>query len=356
MPEPTVHIVRADIPKESDRWTKAWKTWPMREVFAHPGYVALFAGGEEIPAAALADVNGVTVLYPFIIRPLRTETFWEPSCGDCVDLVSPYGYGGAYWWGERDRSAVARTFWRHFDSWASDANVVSEFIRFDLHPDRLAPYPGNVDTRLMNVVRSLQLSPQQLWMDMAHKVRKNVKRARSSGLRVLRDGSGALLEDFVRIYRNTMSRRGANKRYLFPLEWFRRLVDGLTGQFVFFHALKDDRVVSSELVLVSSDIVYSYLGGTDTEASRDRPNDLLKFEIMLWAQEEGKREFVLGGGHQPEDGIFRYKRSFAPRGLTPFSIGTRILDPERYARLCRRASQDRGVNVADPKYFPAYRS
>ena len=32
---------------------------------------------------------------------------------------------------------------------------------------------------------------------------------------------------------------------------------------------------------------------------------------------------VLGGGYGADDGIFRYKRSFAPHGLVPFFVGRR---------------------------------
>jgi hypothetical protein len=67
---------------------------------------------------------------------------------------------------------------------------------------------------------------------------------------------------------------------------------------------------------------------------------------MLWAKRAGKRRFVLGGGHEPDDGIFRYKRSFAPGGLVPFEVGMRVLDPERYAELS---------GGRETTFFPAYR-
>ena len=34
---------------------------------------------------------------------------------------------------------------------------------------------------------------------------------------------------------------------------------------------------------------------------------------------------MLGGGYGADDGIFRYKRSFAPHGLVPFFVGRRVL-------------------------------
>ena len=54
---------------------------------------------------------------------------------------------------------------------------------------------------------------------------------------------------------------------------------------------------------------------------------------------------------ESDDGIFRYKRSFAPRGLVPFYVGRRVLDPELYRDLTESVGGPR-----EPGYFPAYRS
>ena len=52
-----------------------------------------------------------------------------------------------------------------------------------------------------------------------------------------------------------------------------------------------------------------------------------------------------------DDGIFRYKRSFAPHGLVPFFVGRRVLEPELYAELTERAG-----GASDGAFFPAYRA
>ena len=78
-----------------------------------------------------------------------------------------------------------------------------------------------------------------------------------------------------------------------------------------------------------------------------RPNDLLKWQLILWLRNEGKRRFVLGGGYSADDGIFRYKRSFAPHGLVPFFVGRRVLQQELYNRLTG-AAKSRDV-AASPK-------
>ncbi|MDP9145709.1 MAG: GNAT family N-acetyltransferase, partial [Actinomycetota bacterium] len=294
-----------------DRWRTLWERWPTREVWAHPSYAKLYdAGGAQAVCASWEGADGC-VLYPMLLRNLETEPWWKPSLGPATDIVSPYGYGGPFFWG-RDRVSVAAVFWPSFREWADRVGVVSEFVRFSLFPDDLLPYPGETEISLQNAVRDLSADPDALWMDVGHKVRKNVKRAQREGVTVMIDPAGARLREFLSLYHRTMGRRGAGEEYFFPLHYFETIVRTLPGQHAFFHAFHAGRMVSTELVLRSATSVYSFLGGSDERAYSVRPNDLLKWEIVLWAQREKLRRFVLGGGLEMEDGIFRHKLAFAP--------------------------------------------
>jgi Acetyltransferase (GNAT) domain len=326
---------------DSADWLAHWISWPGREVYAHPGYVSLFEDERTRAHCAGWRSEGGSVLYPFLLRDLRGEPFGV----DAADVITPYGYGGAFFWG-RDRDAVAAKFWEAFDGWAAEQPVVSELVRLALFEDELLPYPGDREQRLVNVVRDLEPGADELWMDCEHKVRKNVKKARRAGVRIEFDVAGARLDDFLRLYLHTLDRRDAPERYRFSREFFERLPE----QRIYVHALHGDDVVSSELVLLSEQSAYSFLGGTDSEAFELRPNDLLKWELILWAKEARKRRFVLGGGYGADDGIFRYKHSFAPHGLVPFFIGRRVLEPELYRELTERTGAR-----ADADFFPAYR-
>jgi hypothetical protein len=328
------HVWSAD----SAEWLEHWATWPEREVFAHPRYVSLYADdhSQALCAAWRSDDGGV--LYPFLLRDLRVEPFGV----DAADIVTPYGYGGAFAWGEAPAG-----FWPAFDAWAAEQHVVSEFVRLALFEDELLPYPGEREQRLVNVVRDLAPSADELWMDCEHKVRKNVKKARRAGVTIEFDTDGARLDDFVRLYAHTLDRREAPTRYRFSRDFFEQLPDA----YVYVHALHDDEVVSSELVLLSEHNAYSFLGGTQSDAFDLRPNDLLKWELILWAKQAGQRRFVLGGGYEADDGIFRYKRSFAPHGLVPFYVGRRILEPQLYRELTERVG-----STVESAFFPAYRA
>jgi lipid II:glycine glycyltransferase (peptidoglycan interpeptide bridge formation enzyme) len=238
--------------------------------------------------------------------------------------------------------------------------VVSEFVRFDLFHAQALPYPGERVRRLDNVVRRLDIDEGTLWHDFKPKVRKNISAARRRGVRIEPDSRGDRFDDFFRVYQHTMSRRGAGNGSRLARDYFERLQRNLPGQFMYFHALHQDRVVSTELVLVSEHNVYSFLGGTDSGSFALRPNELLKYEIMLWAKAVGKTHFVLGGGYRDNDGIFLYKRALAPKGVVPFFVGHRILRREPYDQLLetRRAQvkAEQGEWTPEPGYFPEYRA
>jgi hypothetical protein len=348
-------MLNADVATDRAAWLASWRASAAREVWAHPDYVTLFAQpGERALCAVLVDDAGGMML-PLIQRPLARES-WAPGFERLFDLTSPYGYGGPFAWGVVDPPE----FWRRITEWARLAGAVSMFLRLSLSWNGPLPLGASVEQRRLNVVRSLRHEPDFIWMDYEHKVRKNVNTARRHGLVVEIDSRGERLSAFLDIYRRTLERRDADSRYDFPDHWFQNLVNHLPGQFVLFHVLDGDTVVASELVLVSSNTLYSYLGGTRVEAYPLRPNDLLKHEIILWGREQGKTSFVLGGGYAEGDGIFRYKRAFAPSGLIPFRTASLICIPVAYAGLVRARLDSEGAGSGSRRpargFFPAYRA
>ena len=134
----------------------------------------------------------------------------------------------------------------------------STFARLSLFPGQQLPFRGEVVLDRLNVVRRLDLAPDELWRDFEHKVRKNVNCAKRSALTVEVDPSGRRIDDFLAVYYATLQRRAASDSYFFSRDFFQRLIRDLAGQFVFFHVLDGGRVVSTELVLLSADQMYSF--------------------------------------------------------------------------------------------------
>lgn len=352
-----IAIWDARDPAAVAEWRARCASWPAREVFADPAYVRLFAAERDQPLAAFMETDAGLILHPFILRPIDAPHLCEDQSRPSLDITSPYGYSGAFTSGATD--VDAKSFWSAFDDVCRQRGVITEFTRLSLfESERLAP-PGLVTQKLTNVVVDLCTPENQLWQEFQSKVRRNINRATRSGVQIEVDEEGRRLTDFVRIYTDTMRRRQAAEHYYFPRSFFESIVQDLPGQFAFFHALHDGRVISTELALVSGRSLYFYLGGTDEAYFDLRPNELLKFEVMRWGRARGKERYVLGGGHTPDDGIFRYKKAFAPRGLMPYHVASRVLDPRRYEAIVRaHLAEGRRRDEAwrpDVGFFPAYR-
>lgn len=338
-------------------WLDLWKRWPGREVMAHPDYVRLFArdGDRVFCAAARTSTGGI--LYPVIVRPISLEPWAKREPRGC-DLTTAYGYGGPFSWNITEREAMS--FWSQFDFWARSRGAITEFARLSLFPEQMVPFHGEILDRGPSVVRSLGFSDERLLADYEAKVRKNVKRARKEGVEITFDPLGLRLDEFISVYESTMNRREALSQYFFPRSFFESIITDLPGQFVFVHAIAGGKVVSSDLILLSVENAYFYLGGTLAEAYSSRPNDLLQHENFRYCRDRGLKQCILGGGYRPDDGVLRFKRSFAPGGDRPFRVGVKTYDREASSRLVERRrewerAQGREWNPVEG-FFPPYRS
>jgi hypothetical protein len=339
------------------RWLDLWGRWPEREPTAHPSYLAAIAAPDERPMCASMDFGDGGVIYPFLLRPIYAEAI--QSSRGLWDITGPLtGYTGAFHWNLRTLRPWA--FWYEFQGWATSHGVVSSFVRLSLFDDQILPFDGRTRVVQPNVIRDLQLPDDTLWTDFEHKVRKNVKRALADGLVVAHDPGCEDLEAFMEIYASTMRRRAAPVSLLFDLGFFQALAAELAGSLQLFFARAGSSNVAAELVLTSAHHGYSFLGGTLASSFAARPNDLLKYEIIRSLRDQGFTHYVLGGGPRPGDGIFRYKRSFAPNGVVDFKVGERVHDEATYEELVQRHSvavKSHGSQVTpDSDYFPAYRS
>ncbi len=296
------------------------------------------------------------IYYPFLLRDLRGEPFWRPAVGEAYDVITPYGYGGPEFIPAREGNGpgperekqLYQAFYAALRRWAQENRVISEFVRFSLFSGAMPHYYGQVEHNNDNIVVNLATGPENTWMTFRHKVRKNVQTAIKGGLEVHEDPEGDRLESFLDVYYDTLKRRQAASSYFLPAGWFKQLRQNLPGRHLFFHAIHGDKVVASELVLCSRSRVYSFLGGTLEDYFPLRASDLLKARIIQWAQGREYKQFVIGGGHRPHDGIFAFKKSFAPNGILPFYTGKMVFDENVYRALCRHQR-------TTGRFFPEYR-
>ena len=336
-------------------WLSIWSEWPDREVFAHPDYVNLYVRKDDRAVCAVQKNSAGLILLPMVLRPLAVEP-WAGMENEFYDLVAPYGYGGPYFSGEPDLTE----FWRNFQQWAIAQNIISAFFRFSPFAADITGLIDSVDSSGGNVIRSLAEGQEGIWKDYKHAVRTCVRFAEMNDVTVIFDERGERLPTFIQLYYQTMNRCHAAPQYYFPQEFFQRIVRNLQGQFFFSFAVYQGQEIAGKLVLNSREHIYPFLGGADERYFHLYPNQLLDTRIFFWGVEHGKKSCVLGGGYNGYDGVFQYKKKFAPAGVVPFSVGKHIFNLQAYEKMCEKRKryevQQGRICAEEGSYFPAYRT
>lgn len=336
---------------EQDKWDEIVRSFPDYDIFYLSGYSKAFmreAPRNGTPILLLYEDGEDRAINVVLRRDIAKDDKLAGKIeeGQYFDLITPYGYGG-FWGTITDWEELDRTYTQY----CIDNHYVCEFVRFELFSNYHEHYSGEVETRTHNVVRSLEMPVDEIWMDFKQKVRKNVKRANKNNLGIIVESTGEHMEDFLRIYYSTMDRSDAEDEYYFSRQFYEDLNE-MKDNVMYFHVVSEGRIISTELVIYGAENCYSYLGGTDRDYFDLRPNEFLKFEVIKWAKEKGLKNFVLGGGYGADDGIFQYKLCLAPHGVYDFYIGRKIFDREAYDELVGLRAGD----VLNERYFPLYRS
>ena len=346
-------ITQVEI-NDMEKWNDCVRSFLHYDVFYLPEYVSAFMNEDKkngIPILLLYENEEDRAINVVFKRDVALDAKFRDKIpeGKYYDLISPYGYGG-FMGKITDYDELNRTY----NVFCNERSYVCEFVRFELFSDYYAHYDGDVESRTHNVVRNLEMSLDDIWMDFKQKVRKNVKRANQNNLEIIIENTDDHLREFLDIYYSTMDRSNAEKQFYFSKEFYDTL-NQMRDNIMYFHVVSAGKIISTELVIYGSENCYSYLGGTNRDYFELRPNDFLKYEIIKWAKGHGLKNFVLGGGYGADDGIFQYKTCLAPHGIVDFYIGKKIFDKAAYQELVDIRYKEQQERLKE-SFFPAYRA
>jgi hypothetical protein len=328
------------------------------EPFYLKEYIDVFCGGTKnlICFSYVSSKNNTIAIMPGYLKPIvigEEETIY-------YDFITPYGYTGPIFSNNITQSDIEE-FWKLIDQWYIDNHVITEFIRFNLFGNQ-EHYSGEKFTTLHNVKGNI-INEEDQWAAFNYKVRKNVNKAIRENLTskiYFLEISDIIISEFHHIYMKTMKRRDTNKSYLYSFQDFKRFIKKNEKHSAICTIYFKDIPISSELILISEDSIYSFLGGTDENYFDKRPNDFLKVEALNWARTQGKKYYILGGGYNINDGIFIYKKAFFPNDIVDFYTGRKILNKKVYNQLVSKASNFRlaegldNLDLENDTFFPLY--
>lgn len=351
-------IINLDTAEGIENYESLLSTLNVSETYFLKEYIDVFCGGTKnlICFSYFSSKNNASVIMPGYLKPIvigEKETIY-------YDFITPYGYTGPIFSNNITQSDI-KEFWKLIDQWYIDNHVITEFIRFNLFGNQ-EHYSGEKFATLHNIKGNI-IDEEDQWTTFNRKVRKNVNKAKREDLTskvYFLDISDIIISEFHQIYIQTMKRRNTNESFLYSFQEFKRFINKNEKHSAICTIYFKDIPISSELILISEESIYSFLGGTDENYFDKRPNDFLKFEALNWARNQGKKHYILGGGYSLEDGIFQYKKGFFPNDVVDFYTGRKILNKKVYDQLVSKASNFRlaedldKLDIENDTFFPLY--
>jgi hypothetical protein len=322
----TLKIVNSDDPEWAFNYEQLNKS--QHDVFFHPGFAQTCQNSlykRHLVKCAIWNCKKGTILYPFVQR-----NFLKSSC---VDITGLYGRGGIAQ--DVDDNDELNAFHAAFRKYCLEVGVICSFDRF--HPKLKNHLSVDKSSKLYNigdfVVLNLKESIDQIESQYKHNHRKSIKKAERKNVTFFYEENLNHIDDFLTIYKRTLKRNNANNFYYFEAKFFQEIKKNLSDKFVFYYAVVDNKIISCELVLLDILYAHSFLGGTLIDFMPYGANVFLKREIIRDLKKRNVLYYLLGGGVNKNDGIYKYKLCFAPSGSHTSYIGGVIYDEKPYNDL-----------------------
>lgn len=352
--KPYFELLSYEDPDQRQKWRRICESFENIDIFYCPEYSRLFelhGDGKPYLFVYHSSCEGL-VIYPFLKRPLSEIIRYQKINKNLFDITSPYGYNGYL---RNNNSIDMEKFHNCFHDFCKKNNIVSEFIRFHPLLNNISYSPKQVEIiqERETIVIDLMQDNDKIWLSVQPSCRNKIRKARKNNIVILIDEKFEDLDVFCKLYTDTMYRLVAHDYYLFSKPWFHLFIDLMQHNTVLFHAYYDNKIINSALFIYNKTYIHYYLSGSLFEARKLAANNLLLYEVALWAKNRGIRYFHLGGGYQPNDSLSHFKSSFSPY-KTKFYIGGVIHQPEYYEYLCDIRMQT-GEIQQNSKFFPLYR-
>ena len=330
------------------------------DVYHTPAYHLIPGFGSEGDAYVFVHRETDKVfLWPYLLTPIDGGS-------DSCDVTSVYGYAGPI--SHPDQAFVQRAWLALCDHWRMQ-KVVSAFTRF--HPilgnsELMTSIPDDespsqaTGLKLCGATISINLnkSPEEQVKGYQKVLRQEIRKSRELGFVTIEDSDWKHVDDFVRLYRDTMSRRKGRSEYLIDFDWVAKFRGLLGGQARLFVTKWDGVVAAALLAMQHGPFLHAHLTGIEAELVAYSPLKVLLDQVREWGTTHSFQFFHLGGGlGGREDSLYQFKRRFSPQ-THEFHTGSWILNPAQYRALeevHKRNYREQGLDIGNPGYFPIYR-
>lgn len=174
----------------------------------------------------------------------------------------------------------------------------------------------------------LDLSPDSddLFKNCKSKTRYNIRLAKRKGVEVMEDTSQQGLEDYLDLLEKTTSRQ---KFYAHGREYYQKMFAAFsdTGQIRILKAMYQKQVLSAWVLFFQGETAYYPYGASSREHRDVMANNLLMWEAISLAKQEGLQQFDMWGALGPQAdqkhgwyGFHKFKEGYNPQLMS--SLGS----------------------------------
>ena len=314
-----------------DNWDSLLRLFPHEsyDLYFEEKYLRLYETEDNKAVCFVYTEDKNIFLFPFLRRKFLYK-------GDLYfDFETAYGYGGPILNNNNEHFAT-RAFKAMYNYCAKN-NYIAGFIRFHPLLNNYKGYQaiGNLILDRQTIAIDLTLSNEDIWMKEIHtKNRSTIKKAIKSGLKFVVDREYNYLNEFFKLYENTMKKLNADAFYSFHYDYYNMFKKTINNSYLGV-VLNNDKVISAAIFFYSRDYGHYHLSGSDPDYLNMNPNNFLIYESSKVMKLLGVKKFHLGGGinSDEQNPLYRFKKKFS-KNKYDFYIGKSIFNHKIYDLLC----------------------
>lgn len=287
------------------------------------------------------------------------------SSFDSVDATSVYGYPGvvtSLCASHPDAEVLKRYFHEKLRGFFLDRNVMSFFSRLNplIESNWLFCGFSELVKHAPTVTIDLSQSDQNQLKGMTKGHRYDIRKAQKLGVRVIEDRAFKKLDDFIKIYSQTMARNQALNYYFFSTAYFDKLLSLLKNSVKLLFAEYKGKIISASMFLVTNHIIQYHLSGTLEKYMKYSGAKAILDHMRDWGARNGIKWYHLGGGlgSSEDSSLYRFKAGFSKLRF-PFYV-TKLITNDPLYRKAVSARIDwltqNNMMISNSAYFPLYRA
>lgn len=328
-----------------EEWNSFLNQFPSekKDIYYTEEYVKLYGNNKNKPMCIICSEGNNVLLMPFLRG--HVDAFY--------DYETPYGYGGPI---SNSEDKEWNTFAiNEVNKYFKENGYLCGFVRFHplLNNSNMCINDFTVIDDRNTIAINTNLCAEDMWKsEISSKNRNMIRKAEKKGLSFEADYELHFMDDFVKLYLDTMDRLNADEFYLFKREYFDNYLRNLFGKGFIGIVRYNSEIVGAALFMIEKPYGHYHLAGSNREYSSLGINNFLLWNAAKEMNKNGVMLFHLGGGTDgdSENSLFKFKSAFSKERFQ-FSIGKRIYDESAYEYICKQWAEDNPDKINKYKHI-----